>query len=152
MKRTAKPAESTAGGGASDAAEVGATLGAVGGGAATPDATAVGVTFAQLQQLFSQQAATTGRMMRELQADMQEQISGAIERFEERGDDRSDASGREEEEAARDAQLRAIHREMNEARVTAGADPIPYTYRVVVRAGRVFPDTHWSGSDQSGVA
>ena len=129
MNLTAKTAESAEGAGAPDAAEVGVTLDAVEAkvAVATPAATAGGVTFAQLQQLLNQQAAATGRMMREMQADMQNQISGAIERFEDRSDDRADASGREDEEAARDAHLRAIHREMNEARVNAGADPIPYT-------------------------
>ena len=80
MNLTAKTAESAEGVGAPDGAEAGATLDVVEAKAAvaTPAATAGGVTFAQLQQLLNQQAAATGRMMRELQADMQDQISGAI--------------------------------------------------------------------------
>jgi hypothetical protein len=87
----------------------------------TPAAAAVGVTLDQLQQLLSHQAASTARMMREMQTNMQNQISGAIERFEDRGE----VSGKGD--AAREAHLRAIHREMNEARELAGAAPLPYT-------------------------
>ena len=120
--------EPAGGGGARDVAELGVTRGAVEAKNApvTPAAAAVGVTFAQLQQLLDQQALSTGRMMRQMQADMQNQISDAIDRFEDRTDGRADSTGRESEEAARDARLEAIHREMNEARIAAGADPIPY--------------------------
>ena len=135
MNRTAKTAESAEGGGAPDGAEAGATLDVVEAKAAvaTPAATAGGVTLDQLQQLLNHQAASTAQMMREMQANMQNQISGAIKRLEDHPDDRAGASGRGDEEAAREAHLhremnlRAIHREMNEARVIAGAEPIPYT-------------------------
>ena len=125
MNLTEKTAESAEGAGALDGAESGATLDVVETKAseATPAAAAVGVTLDQLQQLLSHQAASTARMMREMQTNMQNQISGAIERFEDRGD----ASGQGDEEAAREAHLRAIHREMNEARELAGAAPLPYT-------------------------
>ena len=122
MNLTEKTNESAEGAGALDDAESGATLGVVDTKASevTPAAAAVGVTRDQLQQLLSHQAASTARMMREMQTNMQNQISGAIERLEDRGE----ASG--QGDAAREAHLRAIHREMNEAREMAGAAPLPY--------------------------
>jgi len=123
MNLTEKTAEPAGGAGALDGAEAGATLDVAEDKAsvATPAATAVGVTLDQLQQLLSHQAASTARMMREMQANMQNQISGAVERLEDRGE----VGG--QEDAAREAHLRAIHREMNEARELAGAAPLPYT-------------------------
>jgi hypothetical protein len=123
MNLTEKTNESAEGAGAPDGAESGATLGVVENKVSevTPAAAAVGVTLDQLQQLLSHQAASTARMMREMQTNMQNQISGAIERFEDRGE----VSGKGD--AAREAHLRAIHREMNEARELAGAAPLPYT-------------------------
>ena len=101
MSLTVKTAESAAGVGAPDAVEGGGTLDAVEEAAGATPATQVGgVTFAQLQQLLNQQAAVTGRMMRELQADMQDQISGAIERLEDRADERSDDVHSKVQEAA----------------------------------------------------
>ena len=88
MNLTEKTAESAEGAGALDGAEAGATLdvGEAKASVATPAATAGGVTLDQLQQLLSHQAASTARMMREMQTNMQNQISGAIERLEDRGE------------------------------------------------------------------
>ena len=86
MNLTEKTAESAEGAGALDGAEAGATLDVVEAKAsvATPAATAGGVTLDQLQQLLSHQAASTALMMREMQTNMQNQISEAIERIEDR--------------------------------------------------------------------
>ena len=98
MNLTAKTAESAEGVGAPDGAEAGATLDVAEDKAsvATPAATAVGVTLDQLQQLLSHQAASTARMMREMQANMQNQISGAIERLEDRGEVRGQEDAKTE--------------------------------------------------------